>query len=215
VKETKCIEKNVQIIDVDHFQNEMKKAHVCVGGRLVFLPDTISGVGLFHQNALECSKCHNRTDVSNFPIKHPIRSTVQEPNARLYAPSATTGVGFEAINIIMAFLCLSIPTKKHFLEQTHRIHFDLHQFVQKQFELLVKNIKESANVNDFDSILNICVSIDGTWKKRGHQSMYGIVFLIDADSGYCLDFETLSKRCEQCEGKQRTSTAAQFNRWVK
>ena len=45
--------------------------------------------------------------------------------------------------------------------------------------------------------------------------MYGIVFLIEADSGYCLDFETMSKRCELCEGKERTLTSVQFQKWVK
>ncbi len=68
---------------------------------------------------------------------------------------------------------------------------------------------------DSKTILNLTVSLDGTWKKRGHQSLYGVVFLIDADSGYCLDFETLSKRCEACETKERTLTTKEFRRWVR
>ena len=121
VKQLQRIEKTAQIIDVQHFQEKFNTAHVCPGGRLKFVPDTNFAVGLFHQNSLECSKCHKRSDLSNFPCKHPIRSTVQEPNARLYTASAAAGIGYEVISTIMASLCLSITTKKHVIEQTHSI----------------------------------------------------------------------------------------------
>ena len=84
VKQLQHIEKTAQIIDVERFQEKFNTAHICPEGRLKFVPDTNFAVGLLHQNSLECSKCHKRTDLSNFPCKHPIRSTVQEPNAHLY-----------------------------------------------------------------------------------------------------------------------------------
>ena len=100
-------------------------------------------VGLFHQNSLDCSKCHKRTDLSNFSCKHPIRSTVQEPNAHLYTASAVAGIGYEVISTIMASLCSSITTKKHFIEQTHRVYSNLHEFAQKQFQSLVNKINDN------------------------------------------------------------------------
>lgn len=193
----------------------MNQARVCPGGRLVFLPDTQCAVGLFHQNTFECSKCRKHTDVSDFLMKHPIRSTVQEPNARLYAAAAATGVGYEAISTIMAFLCLSITTKKHFLIQTHRIHFNLHQFAQKTFDLLIKNIRQSTNTTNFDSILDVCVSIHGTWKKRGHMSNYGVVFLIHVETGYCIDYEVLSLHCETCDIHKAQLSTKGLERWFK
>jgi hypothetical protein len=90
----------------------------------------------------------------------------------------------------------------------------LFDFAHADFLSLINDIRRSKQCKP-DDILDLTVSLDGTWKKRGHQSMYGIVFLIEADSGYCLDFETLSKRCELCEAKQRTLTAFQFKKWVK
>ena len=206
VKQLQRIEKTAQIIDVEHFQEKFNTAHVCSGGRLKFVPDTNFAVGLFHQNSLECSKCHKRSDLSNFPCKHPIRSTVQEPNARLYTASAAAGIGYEVISTIMASLCLSITTKKHFIEQTHRVYSNLHEFAQKQFQSLVNKIKESANIHDSDSILNVHVSLDGTWKRRGHISNYGIVFLIHVDTGYCIDYEVLSLQCETCDIKKKQLT---------
>lgn len=87
------------------------------------------------------------------------------------------------------------------------------EFAHADLLSLINDIRASKRCEPND-ILDLTISLDGTWKKRGHQSMYGVVFLIEADSGYCLDFETLSKRCEICEAKERTLTSAKFKSWV-
>ena len=43
----------------------------------------------------------------------------------------------------MALLCLSITTKKHFIEQTHRLYSNLHEFAQKQFQSLVNKVTDN------------------------------------------------------------------------
>ncbi|CAF1474841.1 unnamed protein product, partial [Didymodactylos carnosus] len=210
VKQLQCIKKTVQMIDVGHLQEQLNTAHVCPGARLKFIPDTDTAVGLFHRNSLECSKCHKHTDAPNFPPKYPIESTVHESNARLYAVSAATDLGYEAISTLMSSLCLSITTKKHFIEQTHKVYSTLHEFAQKKFHLLINNIRQSANIHDLDSILNVYASLDGTWKRRGHISNYGIVFLIHVEIGYCIDYEVLSLRCETCDAKKSQLTMSQL-----
>jgi len=37
----------------------------------------------------------------------------------------------------------------HFLEQTHRLHSDLHEFAENQFELLATHIKQSLNISNY------------------------------------------------------------------
>lgn len=90
----------------------------------------------------------------------------------------------------------------------------LFDYAQIRLKSLIDQIRLDRQC-DRDQVLDLTVSIDGTWKKRGHQSMYGIVFLIEADSGFCIDFETLSTRCEMCESKQRSLKAGQFRKWVR
>ena len=58
-----------------------------------------------------------------------------------------------------------------------------------------------------DSVANITVSCDGTWPKRGHSSLNGVVTVIAADTGKCLDYRVLSKHCDACnswEHKKKT-----------
>ncbi|GFN81046.1 hypothetical protein PoB_000755200 [Plakobranchus ocellatus] len=49
-----------------------------------------------------------------------------------------------------------------------------------------------------DTVLEICVSYDGTWMKRGHTSRIGIGCVIDVMTGLVLDAELLSTYCHTC-----------------
>ena len=48
-------------------------------------------------------------------------------------------------------------------------------------------------------ILGIAVSFDGTWAKRGHTSLFCIVYVISFDTGEVIDYEVLSKFCKTCQ----------------
>lgn len=43
------------------------------------------------------------------------------------------------------------------------------------------------------------MSFDGTWAKRGHTSLFGVVYAISVDTGEVLDYEVLSKFCKTCK----------------
>ena len=46
-----------------------------------------------------------------------------------------------------------------------------------------------------DEIVNVQVTCDGTWARRGHQSLYGVVVVASWETGQVLDAEVLSKEC--------------------
>lgn len=48
-------------------------------------------------------------------------------------------------------------------------------------------------------VINISVSYDGTWQKRGFTSMFGVGICIDVLTGLVIDFEILSKYCHACK----------------
>ncbi|CAF2715562.1 unnamed protein product [Rotaria sp. Silwood2] len=113
----------------------------------------------------------------------------------------------------MSSLYLSITSKKAFLQQLHRHYDSLHDFAKTHFQKIIDDIKDKNNQNN--EILNITVSLDGTWNRRGHISNYGIVFLIDVHTGYCIDYEVMSLNCEACNMRKSTLTNTQFDRWYK
>ena len=52
-----------------------------------------------------------------------------------------------------------------------------------------------------DEVIDVIVTVDGTWQKRGHTSLFGIVVAIAWKTGQVLDIEVLSKHCPACSKK--------------
>ncbi|KAL8607716.1 hypothetical protein ACOMHN_039389 [Nucella lapillus] len=60
---------------------------------------------------------------------------------------------------------------------------------------LVRSVYPSM---DSDDVLDITVSYDGTWQKRGFTSHHGIGVAIETQTGLVIDFEVLSNYCHSC-----------------
>lgn len=58
---------------------------------------------------------------------------------------------------------------------------------------------EAIQLNDGDN--NIAAAFDGTWQKRGHTSLNGVITVTSFDSGKVLDTECLTKFCTGCVNK--------------
>lgn len=65
---------------------------------------------------------------------------------------------------------------------------------------------------DASGLLNIDVSFDMSWMKRGHKSHLDIGTVIDADTRIILDFEVMCNLCSSCES-QRTKMTTRFPAW--
>ena len=66
-----------------------------------------------------------------------------------------------------------------------------------------EHIKENPDLSDC-SVIDISVSHDGTWHKRGHTSNYGVGCVIDILTGLVIDFEVISKYCHTCSLTEKT-----------
>lgn len=55
------------------------------------------------------------------------------------------------------------------------------------------------------AVVDVCVSFDGTWHKRGHTSHFGLGAVIELDSGLVLDLSVASNYCHGCSIKPKKS----------
>ena len=79
------------------------------------------------------------------------------------------------------------------------------EIARKSREAIVSAYNEIGEHPDENGILNIAVSFDGSWQKRGFTSHNGIAVVIDLPTGLPIDFEVLSNFCIKCkavEGEQ-------------
>lgn len=58
-------------------------------------------------------------------------------------------------------------------------------------------VEESVDLNETN---NLSVALDGTWHKRGHLSLNGVVTATSVDAGKIIDYEAMSKYC-RCPDK--------------
>ncbi|CAL1287631.1 unnamed protein product [Larinioides sclopetarius] len=65
------------------------------------------------------------------------------------------------------------------------------------------------------AVLDISVSYDGTWQKRGFTSNLGVGCVIDMLTGIVVDFEILSKYCHECVIAERDlkKNSVEFHIW--
>ena len=66
-----------------------------------------------------------------------------------------------------------------------------------------------------DDMLDIAVTCDGMWSKRGFTATHGIVVVINSwDTGQVLDFEVLTKLCIVCAQRDQAMSSEDFQRWM-
>ena len=53
--------------------------------------------------------------------------------------------------------------------------------------------------NHMIQVIDVGVSVDGSWMKRGYLSNYGVVAAISCETGEILDFKIMSKLCDKCK----------------
>lgn len=64
--------------------------------------------------------------------------------------------------------------------------------------------------NDADIALTKC-SLDGSWQKRGHSSLNGVVTAIV--DGKCFDHVVLSKHCKGCKKWKAREGSTEYENW--
>jgi len=73
-----------------------------------------------------------------------------------------------------------------------------------------KNFCEENGLTDTTDAI---VSGDGTWKRRGFASLYGVTTLIGYYSGKVLDIFVKSSYCKSCESWKKKLTTAEYDEW--
>ena len=101
-------------------------------------------------------------------------------------------------------------------------HLDMHSMTSKSYTSHVKVIASASMVaasslldnavevvrNPYierglstpteDGVIDLAVSYDGSWMRRGHNSKYGLGCVIEIETGLVLDFVVMSSYCHSC-----------------
>lgn len=73
--------------------------------------------------------------------------------------------------------------------------------------------KLTCDENNVEDTTDVTVSGDGTWKKRGFASLYGVSTIIGYYSGKVIDVFIKSSYCKLCETWKKKLTTVEYEEW--
>ena len=140
-----------------------------------------------------------------------------EINVRAVFAFMGIGCGFNAIkdwsSVINLPNCPSKFAYQGIKEKISKGSKETFDEVSKQSVAIIRQkYAEIGILPDSENILDVAVSYDGTWQKRGHSSHNGAAVIIEILTGLPVDYEVLSNFCHQCL-KAPSRDDAMYGEW--
>jgi len=175
---------------------------------VTFSKSSLRGLGF--NILLEC-KCDKQTKIKSCPLV----GSACEINRRIVFAMRMLGVGHQGLNLFCGLMdiCQGIgnSTYASILENIHIAASTVYDSIISFAATEEKDLNERAgNIRN-----NLTVSGDGTWKKRGFSSLFGVSTLIGKFTGKTLDSEVKSSFCATCnlwKGKKDSDPVA-YKTW--
>lgn len=163
-------------------------------------------------------KCCGKVFSSSFSSTRGNQSNCFDINKKLVEAFLKIGKGHAALEIFSMVVGLHAMDKRTFSHCLHELSEEKEKLKDDVLEFsrnIVYSSHEELDSNDNEDVIDVAVSYDGTWHKRGHTSLYGIGIVIDILTGLVIDFEILSKYCPECICSKRDlgSDSAEFHVW--
>ena len=193
----------------------VSKSGVCSVCRspLTVKEDLVTRRGLVSKIVICCTNDNCGVET---PVTDPYGSETRSLNARSVMAGREIRRGRASLNYFFGLMDMLPPVaNKSCGEHLRRLAEVAMECSSQNMRATSNHLHELSGVS-YDDILDVCVTYDGTWSKRGFTATYGIVAW---ETGQVFDFEIRSKRCTVCS-KKLTSTkweedSEEFRAWYK
>jgi hypothetical protein len=127
--------------------------------------------------------------ISSTPTRDPRGAKGFDTNMRLQVAMREIGKGRSAMGTFCGLMNMHPPVKE-------KSYVSSKKLVREVFETAVeRSMKTAAGEHEED---HITVSLDGSWQKRGHDSLNGIACMLSQHTGKVIDYQVETKRCHAC-----------------
>lgn len=127
--------------------------------------------------------------------------TTFEVNMRFALAMRSIGNGFADMNNFCGVMNMPPPMKEETYQKLQdNLNDAASAYANSSISQAAKDLAKGPGVTE------TTVMIDGTWQRRGHSSLNGVVTAISIENGKVLDFEVLSilrKGCERMKDKDK------------
>ena len=197
-----------RLTDVETLRKAMEQMHNCKGGKIHVKELSRSGLG--SSLLFQCSLCAHKVHMDPAKEMPGIVKTFDINRRTVYA-SGELGLGRESLATLCEIMNLPSPV----YDNCYQDHIkSIHSTTKVVLE---KKLREQNSDIEADSVIDVSVSFDRTWSKRGFTANFGIAFAISSDTGEVLDYCVLSKTCDFCKQseKLKKQDPEKFEEWKK
>lgn len=203
-----------QIIDMTLLSQALKESVVCkncfTSGISVVVSDQR---GLAAKLTFICDNCDFQFSFYNSQQKSVVINDTKkmcfEINIRLPYGLRAIGKGVTAGRMLCGILNLPRPME-HFTKYTALLGVYAKQVAEAT---MLEGIEEAVEENSLEcdgENRDISAAFDGTWQKRGHQSLNGVISATCIETGKVIDVSILTKHC-LCPNKENHSDTCTAN----
>lgn len=137
-----------------------------------------------------------------------------EINRRIVLAMRLLGVGLNGIIKFCAFMELPRPIFQSFYDRlVDMISIATAIIRDASMKKAAEEEKKKSEKNGL--FAGITVSGDGSWRKRGFSSLFGVTSLIGWFTGKIVDVEVKSKYCKSCEHWKSKLRTTEYEEWLK
>lgn len=166
----------------------------------------------------ECDQSHGFVTSKSITDQSTKRN-FSDINRRIVKTFSSLGKGHMAMETFC--MGLNMPCMSHSIYDSHvvKVTNQVNLYTQESLKRarieVIKAYSEIEGSLDHEGPMNIAVSYDGSWQKRGFTSKYGIGCIIEVITGLVVDYEVLSKYCRVCERKRTeiNEESDEFEEW--
>lgn len=156
-----------------------------------------TGVGASLQFVVACSGCGEVAKAAHSPLLESSRQP--ELPVRLGVASRNCGINFTKMTNFFGGMDAPPPMHlKTYQAVSDKVHRAAMDAALKVMQESAQAVRREKGAEDSGAVVDVCVSFDGTWHKRGHTSHFGLGAVIELDSGLVLDFSVASNYCHGC-----------------
>ncbi|XP_029177754.1 uncharacterized protein LOC114945652 [Nylanderia fulva] len=163
--------------------------------------------GLGFKIVLSCENCD---DI--FIPNCPFIDNAFEINRRMIFAMRLLGIGLHGIEKFCAFMDLPRPIFHSFYDKLTRTILHATETVAKKSMLMAAQEEKALSLEKGQTD-GLTVSGDGSWRKRGFSSLFGLVTLIGWFSGKVIDIVVKSKYCKTCEFWEKKVDTTEYEEW--
>ncbi|XP_072180863.1 uncharacterized protein [Diadema setosum] len=202
-----------------HCHGEIHISVFLISGVLQFAEADKQRSGLCSTLVLQCSVCKTEHSFKTSANVAEGAGQSAEINRRSVIAAVEVGLGREGLADFCSYMNLPSPVNsKSFQEHLNNLKSQSEATAEQQMteaagRVRAHIVEENPELAG-EEVLDVAVSYDGTWHKRGFVSNHGVGVVISMDTGEVLDREVLSKDCRECklrDGWDRDTE--EFRKW--